>query len=84
MPHFASVLPCRRFDVLDLVQTCLESHFVSRGLVHEDVAWRNIGLYKDGEAEQHAVVFDLGRVRRETNDDEDWVHRAMEKLKQDA
>jgi hypothetical protein len=47
---------------VDLVKMTLESNFASKGLVHKDIAWRHIGLYT-GELEQHAVVFDLGRVK---------------------
>jgi hypothetical protein len=53
--------------VVDLVKTTLESNFASKGLVHEDIAWHNIGLYT-GELERHTVVFDLGRVKVGTSD----------------
>ena len=83
MPHFAVVEPGRRLDVVDSIEATLQDSFASKGLVHLDVAWRNIGLYAGG-GEQHAVVFDLGRVRKATAGDENWVEHAIAKLAREA
>ena len=85
MPHFSAVKPDERLVVLGLVKVTLETNFYDNGLVHEDVAWRNIGLYKDG-AECKAVVFDLGRVRDQdkTGLDDNWVDDAIAKLQREA
>jgi len=83
MPHFATVRPEERLRVLGSVKTTLETNFYDNGLVHKDVAWRNIGLYKGG-AEQQAVVYDLGRVRGQITGDDSWVNDAIEKLKREA
>ena len=83
MPHFAAVKPDDRSNVLHLVEETLQANFSSNGLVHLDVAWRNIGLYAVG-GEQHAVVFDLGRVRKATASDENWVEHAIAKLEREA
>lgn len=83
MPHFATVKPEERLRVLGSVKTTLKTNFYDNGLVHIDVAWRNIGLYKGG-AEQQAVVYDLGRVRGQTTGDDSWVNDAIEKLKREA
>jgi hypothetical protein len=88
MPHFAAVRPDERLDVLDLVRTTLEANFCAKRLVHKDVTWRNIGLYKKvGAARSEAVVFDLGQVdHNQTAHDNDtnWVDIAIAKLKEEA
>jgi hypothetical protein len=88
MPHFAAVRPDERLDVLDLVRTTLEANFYAKRLVHKDVTWRNIGLYKKvGAARSEAVVFDLGQVdHNQTAHDNDtnWVDMAIAKLKEEA
>jgi hypothetical protein len=60
MPHFAAAKDQDRLNTLELVKTTLTAKFASKGLVHEDAAWRNIGVYKDGGVTK-AVVFDLNR-----------------------
>ena len=88
MPHFAAVRPDERLNVLDMVRATLKANFFDKELVHEDVAWRNIGLYKKvGAVSPVAVVFDLGRV--ETNQtardyDANWVDNAIAKLEKEA
>lgn len=75
MPHFAAVEPNRRLAVIKLVEATLRANFASNGLVHEDVAWRNIGLYSVG-TEECAVAYDLGRFGKQTPDgDDSWVTR---------
>jgi hypothetical protein len=71
---------------LDLVRATLEANFFAKGLVHKDVAWRNIGLYKKvGAGRPKAVVFDLGRVEpHQTVHDANWVDVAIDKLKKRA
>ena len=83
MPHFAKVVkPSRRPEVLILVRATLQANLVAKGLVHMDVAWRNVGLYSAMGGEECAVLFDRGRVKNATTGDEDWVERAMTKLEQ--
>jgi hypothetical protein len=88
MPHFAAVRPNERLQALDLVRATLEANFFVKSLVHKDVAWRNIGLYKKvGAARPEAVVFDLGRVESKETDDDynaNWVDDAIDKLKKEA
>ena len=83
MPHFAAGEPGHRLDVLESVEATLRANLASNGLVHEDVAWRNVGLYHS-RAEQQAVVFDVGRVRGQTTGDHSWMNNAIEKLKREA
>jgi len=83
MPHFAGVEPGCRLNVVASVKATLQDKFASKGLVHEDVAWHNIGLYSDG-AERRAVVFDLGRVRDQTIGEDNWVDDAIAKLQREA
>jgi hypothetical protein len=86
MPHFAAVRPDERLCALDLVRATLEANFFAKRLVHKDVAWRNIGLYKKVGAERpKAVVFDLGQVEpNQTDHDANWVDVAIDKLKKKA
>ena len=68
-----------------MVRATLEAKFLSRGTVHGDVAWRNIGLYKDqGEDLKVIVLFDLGRVREHADIISNWVDDAIEKLREEA
>jgi hypothetical protein len=88
MPHFAAVRPDERLCSLDLVRATLEANFSAKRLVHKDVAWRNIGLYKKvGAARPKAIVFDLGRVevhQTDHNYDANWVDVAIDTLKNEA
>ena len=67
--------------MLHLVEETLQSQFASMGWIHEDVAWRKIGLYKNGPCCK-AVVFDLGRMRdsRDTTTKGNSVKDAISKL----
>jgi len=68
---------------MDQVKVTLQNKFASKGFVHEDVAWRNMGLCSDG-AKRQAVVFDLGRVRDQAVDEDNWVDDAIAKLQRGA
>ncbi len=60
------------------VELTLKTDFEKKGMMHGDVAWRNIGLYKEG-AKKMAIVFDMVQVRDRNNDD-NWVKSALSKL----
>lgn len=60
MPHFSPVDPKNRGNALPLVRDTLEKHFHANGVKHNDVAWRNIGMFKASDGADHAVVFDMG------------------------
>jgi hypothetical protein len=75
MPWFQS--PDRNESTLLAVQTALQQYHRS-GVVHQDVAWRNVGVYDEG---QKAVVFDMGQVRAlQEKEDDAWIARALTKL----
>ena len=78
MPHFSAVKVEERKIVLELVKATLKNDFHGKGMVHGDVAWRNIGLYKEG-AEKKAIVFDMVQVRVYDKDD-DWMESALSRL----
>ncbi|KAL3919272.1 MAG: hypothetical protein SGILL_003835 [Bacillariaceae sp.] len=78
MPHFSAVLPVDRASKVALVKTTLLERFVTNNLVHGDVYWRNIGLYKDRQGKEHAVVFDMGSVS--SGSQADWVEAACTQL----
>jgi hypothetical protein len=75
MPHFDT--PKRDGETVELVTRTLEESFVSKGIKHPDVRWRNIGVYKDGVLNK-AVVFDLGDLVEEESSD--WVQEARNYL----
>ncbi len=53
MPHFDT--PVRDEATLALIEECLRERFVPLNLMHGDVRWRNVGVYKkDGRTK--AVV----------------------------
>lgn len=82
MPYF-----CPKLDdkdtALALVRNCLSTKFAAKGMIHEDVQWRNIGFFKQSRSGKtySAVVFDLASVRDMREDEDDtWVHMACELL----
>ena len=83
MPHFAAVALSERRNVLALVENTLRDDYDEKGLVHGDVAWRNVGLFRVGN-EQKAVVYDMVQVRKKKASDVDWVEDAMKKLEHSA
>jgi len=62
MPRFAHVQHDQHCapNVVDAVKREIEN-FAKRGLQHNDLHWRHVGLYTV-ESTLHAVFFDLGRV----------------------
>ena len=81
MPHFAKVKQPDRKHALPLVKATLMSDYHRKGLIHRDVSWRNIGLYKSKSGEVRAVVFDMGSVREvEDGESAAWVTDACDKL----
>ena len=79
MPHFAPVDPMNRGSALPLVRDTLEKHFHANGVKHNDVAWRNIGMFKAMDGTEHAVVFDMGSTSS-IKDDNGWVDQAVQHL----
>lgn len=80
MPHFAQVRTEDRPSKVELVKAALEQDFVTHGLVHHDVYWRNIGIYTDKRGDEKAVVFDMGAVRAFEESDTGWVETACQRL----
>ena len=83
MPYF-----CQEYDnldtALDLVRACLLTNFAQKGLIHNDVYWRNVGFYKTNSGSQTAVVFDLLSVEEmEDKTDFSWVERVCQVLRSD-
>lgn len=77
MPHLCT--PQRNQKSLDVIRQTLRSKFVEKGLKHGDVAWRNIGVYKDVSSGQDSfVVFDLDHVTE--SHDSEWLDEAMKEL----
>ena len=80
MPHFAVIHPDQRSTKLALVEEALREHFVANRLVHEDVNWRNIGIYRQGRRER-VVLYDMASVREATLDEGDlWVDACYQQL----
>ena len=48
--------------------------------MHDDVAWRNVGLYRNG-SEVKAVVFDMTLVKERGESHDGWVVAAVQKLR---
>ena len=81
MPHFTPVSREDRAKVLPLVEDTLKNHFNAKGIKHDDVAWRNVGVYQAMDGMQHAVVFDMGSTSAVTVDDSGWQDRAIDYLR---
>lgn len=80
MPHFATISPDQRTTKLGLVEEALRTHFLGNGLVHEDVYWRNIGIYRQGRQE-HVVLYDMASVREaRVGEGDHWVRQCLQNL----
>lgn len=78
MPWFQA--PKRTKSELDAINVTLRDDFMKKGIRHDDVAWRNVGVYREG-GRTKAVVFDMQRVHRvEQGPHDDWVTPAVDSL----
>jgi hypothetical protein len=78
MPHFAPILEQHRPKFKDPIRCLLREAFHDKGLMHQDVRWRNIGSFKDSESGEVPILFDLESVVNigvEGNDQ--WIESAM-------
>jgi hypothetical protein len=80
MPWFQC--PKRTQSELDAVQKTLLKDFKNKGIRHDDIAWRNVGVYHDENGQLQAVVFDMQKVFYVANQEEDWVQPAIASLSQ--
>lgn len=80
MPWFQC--PNRTRSTLDAVEKTLRGDFFNKGIRHDDVAWRNVGVYKDGGGQERAVVFDMQKVFlvEDQTASDDWVQSAIKSL----
>ena len=79
MPWFQA--PARTKSELDAINVTLRNDYVAKGVRHNDVAWRNVGIYHESDCQIRAVVFDMQRVQRVTQDpQDDWVTPAVDSL----
>ena len=72
-----------RLDNLDSVKECLKL-FWTRGYLHDDIYWRNIGYFK-AKGKIDIILLDLHptRVFKQDNDGS-WIEQAIERLKKRA
>jgi hypothetical protein len=77
MPWFQC--PERTEENLEAVKKTLTNDFMGKGFRHDDVAWRNVGIYCQG-GQTKAVVFDMQQVYCVENQNEDWVTPAVASL----
>ena len=72
-----------RLDNLDSVKECLKL-FRTRGYLHDDIYWRNIGYFK-AKGKIVIILLDLHptRVFKQDNDGS-WIEQAIERLKKRA
>jgi hypothetical protein len=80
MPWFQC--PKRTQSELDAVQKTLSEDFENKGIRHDDIAWRNVGVYHGDNGELQAVVFDMQKVCYVANQEEDWIRPAIASLHQ--
>ncbi len=81
MPHFSTVLDSEREQYKDQLLEVLISKFRSKGKVHQDVRWRNIGKYRNRSGAVALVVYDLYDVVDFDMDvHNDWIEKAMQSL----
>eukprot|EP00161_Ancyromonas_sigmoides_P024843 TRINITY_DN81_c1_g1_i10.p1 TRINITY_DN81_c1_g1~~TRINITY_DN81_c1_g1_i10.p1 ORF type:complete len:688 (-),score=145.74 TRINITY_DN81_c1_g1_i10:282-2261(-) len=86
-PFFSHVTRSLRSndDVMNAIRAALD-RFVQAKIRHDDIAWRNICLYRTPEGELRAVLIDLARVSKfpEGQDLTGWVEVALENLEASA
>jgi hypothetical protein len=73
MPRFAHVTERDRSnpDVVHAVRAEIKN-FAQKNLVHNDLHWRHVGLYRDRENVLRAVFFDLARLKQDVPTDDAW------------
>ena len=76
MPWFQT--PQRTQATLDAVAKTLREDFMAKRFRHGDVAWRNVGVYRE-DGELRAVVFDMQKVDP-CKANTDWVTDAVASL----
>ena len=76
MPWFQT--PQRTQATLDAVAKTLREDFMEKRFRHGDVAWRNVGVYRE-DGELRAVVFDMQQVDP-CKANTDWVTDAVASL----
>ena len=79
MPHFPAIPVEQRRQSMNLVREAL-SLFDERGLIHCDVAWRNMGIWLDNQKSLRVIVYDLRSVRNKEDGDVDWINQAIRRL----
>jgi hypothetical protein len=76
-----------RLANVELVGACLEEFFSAKGYVHGDVAWRNVGYYKE-DGVVRVVMLDLAparvKLRAESVKPASWVEDAVNELRDRA
>jgi hypothetical protein len=78
MPWFAP--PSRNVETQRAIVATLENDYHKNFCVHEDVAWRNVGVYSSNGV-LAAVVYDMGNVRKlKQGESDQWVEKAAEYL----
>ena len=77
MPYFSSINVTDRLLLLGKVKETLLNYYDKKGWFHGDVKWRNIGQDKN----QDIVVFDMGQVRKRSEEDKGWVEDAINELR---
>ena len=73
--------PKRTQADVDAVEKTLRKDFMEKGMHHDDVAWRNVGVYSD-DGQTKAVMLDMQKVHFVENQEEDWVESAVASLSQ--
>lgn len=81
MSHFSVIPPLQRSKFRESIKQLLEQKFQARGLVHPDVAWRNIGFYLDKNNNKIPVLYDLDGILYYSHESNfNWIENAMNKL----
>jgi hypothetical protein len=83
LPHFDSPKDRKEVAVLKAIEATLLQDYDKNQFVHHDIAWRNIGIRRNGNKVE-VVVFDMENVEKKEDSDIGWVEKAMTKLKKSA
>lgn len=81
MPHFCSIPEDQREMYRDGIHHLLTKKFQNNSLIHDDVKWRNIGIYLKENGESVLVLYDLQSVRTiSAEKNQNWIEHAISNL----
>lgn len=81
MPHFCSIPEDQRQKYHEDIRRLLIEKFQAKDVIHNDVKWRNIGIYLQENGESTVVLYDLQSVQKFSGKiHQNWIEEAIDNL----